>query len=85
MDLAFAIRSMTSLPARVFRVADRGVLAPGAFADVVVFDLARVSELATFQDPHHLSEGMVHVFVNGQAAVKGGEFTGVLGGRVLRR
>jgi N-acyl-D-amino-acid deacylase len=85
VDLAFAIRSMTSMPARVFRVGDRGVLAPGAFADVVVFDLARVREVGTFADPHHLSEGVVHVFVNGQAAVRDSEFTGVLPGRVLRR
>jgi N-acyl-D-amino-acid deacylase len=85
VDLAFAIRSMTSLPAHVFRMTDRGALVPGAFADVVVFDLARVRELSTFTDPHHLSEGMVHVFVNGQAAVKDGEFTGTLPGRVLRR
>jgi N-acyl-D-aspartate/D-glutamate deacylase len=85
VDLAFAIRSMTSMPARVFRVADRGVVAPGAFADVVVFDLARVREVGTFDDPHHLSEGMVHVFVNGQSAVRDSEFTGVLSGRVLRR
>jgi N-acyl-D-amino-acid deacylase len=85
VDLAFAIRSMTSMPARVFRVADRGVLAPGAFADVVVFDLVRVRELGTFEDPHHLSEGMVHVFVNGQAAVRDSQFTSVLPGRVLRR
>ena len=85
VDLAFAIRSMTSMPARVFRVADRGVIAPGAFADVVVFDLARVREVGTFEDPHHLSEGMVHVFVNGQAAVRDSQFTGGLSGRVLRR
>jgi N-acyl-D-aspartate/D-glutamate deacylase len=85
VDLAFAIRSMTSMPARVFRVADRGVLAPGAFADVVVFDLARVRELGTFEDPHHLSEGMVHVFVNGQAVVRESSATGALPGRVLRR
>jgi len=85
VDLAFAIRSMTSLPASVFRVQDRGTLTPGAHADVVVFDLARVRDVATFDDPHHLAEGMVHVFVNGAAAVLHGEFTGTLAGTVLRR
>jgi N-acyl-D-aspartate/D-glutamate deacylase len=85
VDLSFAIRSMTSLPASVFRVADRGLLIPGAYADVVVFDLAGVREVGTFSDPHHLSEGMVHVFVNGQPAIRGGEFTGAMPGRVLRR
>ena len=85
VDLAFAVRSMTAMPARVFRVADRGVLSPGAFADVVVFDLARVREVGTFEDPHHLSEGMVHVFVNGQAAVRDSQPTDGLSGRVLRR
>jgi N-acyl-D-aspartate/D-glutamate deacylase len=85
VDLAFAVRSMTSLPARVFRMPDRGVVAPGAYADLVVFDLARVRELGTFADPHHLAEGMVHVFVNGEAAVSEGRFTGALAGRVLRR
>jgi N-acyl-D-amino-acid deacylase len=85
VDLPFAIRSMTSLPAQVYHVQDRGVLRVGAFADVAVFDLARVHEIATYTDPHHLSEGMVHVFVNGQQAVKDAKLTGAMGGRVLRR
>ena len=85
IDLASAIRSMTSLPATVFHVEGRGVLRPGAVADVVVFDLGRVREVGTYSDPHHLSDGMVHVFVNGQAAVHDGEFTGAMAGRVLSR
>jgi hypothetical protein len=52
VDLAAAVRSMTSLPATVFRVSGHGVLREGAFADVVVFDLARVDDPATFSDPH---------------------------------
>jgi N-acyl-D-aspartate/D-glutamate deacylase len=52
VDLAAAVRSTTSLPATVFRVSGRGVLREGAFADVVVFDLARVDDPATFSDPH---------------------------------
>ena len=85
VDLASAIRSMTSLPAQVFRIKDRGVIRPGAYADVVVFDLDRLRDHATFTEPTHLSEGMVHVFVNGQAAIQDGAFTQRLAGRVLRR
>ncbi len=85
IDLGAAVRSMTSLPATVFRITDRGLLRPGAPADLVVFDLARVREVGTYSDPHHLAEGMVHVFVNGEAAIRDGEFTGALAGRVLTR
>lgn len=83
VDLAGAVRGMTSLPATVFRMSGRGVLREGAFADVVVFDLARVHDPATFSDPHRLGEGMVHVLVNGQPAVSGGTFAPRLHGRVL--
>jgi N-acyl-D-aspartate/D-glutamate deacylase len=85
ITLEDAIRSMTSLPARVYRIPDRGEIRAGAVADIVVFDLARVREKATYTQPHQLSEGMVHVFVNGRQAVKGGAFTGERAGRVLRR
>lgn len=85
VGLEAAIRSMTSLPANVFRVRDRGVLRAGAVADVVVFDLDRLRDRATFTEPHQLSEGMVHVFVNGEAAIRDGDFTDVRSGRVLRR
>lgn len=85
VDLASAVRSMTSLPATVFRMGDRGVLRQGAVADVVVFDLAALRTDATFQDPRNLAEGVVHVWVNGTAAVEDGQVTGALGGEVLRR
>jgi len=85
ITLEEAIRSMTSLPAQVYRMPDRGRIRPGAAADIVVFDLARVREKATYAQPHQLSEGMVHVFVNGRPAVKDGAFTGERAGRVLRR
>ena len=85
ITLEHAIRSMTSLPARVFRMPDRGELRAGAVADLVVFDLARVKDRATYTQPHQLSEGMVHVFVNGKQAVKDGAFTGERAGQVLRR
>jgi len=83
IDLATAIRSMTSLPASVFRIPDRGVLRPGAMADVVVFDLERLRDLSDYSDPHRLSEGMVHVLVNGAPAIENGRFTGGRHGTVL--
>ncbi|MGZ8376426.1 MAG: N-acyl-D-amino-acid deacylase family protein [Gemmatirosa sp.] len=80
-----AIRSMTSLPAAVFRMTDRGTLRPGAFADVVVFDLAQVRDAATYTQPHQLAEGMAWVIVNGTVAIEDGRVTGSRGGVVLRR
>lgn len=85
VDLGAAVRSMTTLPATVFRVADRGEIRPGMFADIVVFDLARLRDLATYQAPHQVSEGMVHVLVNGVPAVDAGAFTDAAAGKVLRR
>ena len=85
VDLAAAVRSMTSLPAQVFRILDRGMIRPGAYADLVVFDLARVNDPATFTEPHQLAEGMVEVFVNGEAALSFGEVTGLMPGRVIKR
>ena len=85
VSLEAAIRSMTSLPAEVFGFDERGWLREGAIADIVVFDLERIRDLATYTDPHQLSEGMVHVFVNGAAAIRDGVLTGERAGRVLYR
>jgi N-acyl-D-aspartate/D-glutamate deacylase len=85
IPLEHAIRSMTSLPSRVFRMSDRGEVRPGAFADLIVFDLERVRDTATYTEPHRLAEGMVHVFVNGRPAVADGVQTTERAGRVLRR
>jgi len=85
ISLEEAIRSMTSLPARVFRIESRGTLRPGAFADVIVFDLAGVRDTASYSEPHQLAEGMRHVFVNGRAVIRDGAFTDERPGRVLRR
>ncbi|MHB1327660.1 MAG: N-acyl-D-amino-acid deacylase family protein, partial [Gemmatimonadales bacterium] len=65
VGLEAAIRSMTSLPASVFRMADRGQIRVGAKADLAIFDLEQVRELATYQKPHQISEGMSYVVVNG--------------------
>ncbi len=83
IDLPFAVRSMTSLPASVFGLKDRGVLRPGAWADILVFDPPNVRDAATYQNPHQLSEGMAYVLVNGVIAKDDSGFTGKLGGRVV--
>jgi N-acyl-D-amino-acid deacylase len=85
LTLESAVRGMTSLPAQIFGFADRGELRPGAFADIVIFDLAKVVEKATYQDPHQMAEGLDWVLVNGAVAKREGEYTGVRAGRVLRR
>lgn len=84
-DVPAAIRSMTGLPARVYGLEGRGLIRAGMTADLVVFDLARVSDPATFTDPHHYAEGMVHVLVAGWFAIRDGGFTGARHGTVLRR
>jgi N-acyl-D-amino-acid deacylase len=83
IDLPFAIRSMTSLPASVYGMKDRGVLRPGAWADVVVFDLAKVRDAATYQNPHQMAEGMAHVLVNGVVVKSGATWTDKLPGQVV--
>jgi N-acyl-D-aspartate/D-glutamate deacylase len=85
ISLEDAIRSMTSLPATVFHLEDRGAVRPGAFADLVVFDPRELRDLATYQQPHQLSQGMVYVLVNGKLAVDERKFTGGKYGVVLSR
>jgi N-acyl-D-amino-acid deacylase len=76
---------MTSLPADQIGLADRGRVARGKRADLVVFDAARVRDTATFDDPQRYPEGIVHVLVNGVAVVEREAHTGARPGRVLRR
>ncbi len=83
VGLSDAVRSMTYTPATLYRVADRGIIRVGAIADLAVIDPATVRDTATFTDPHQLSEGMVHVLVNGQLVIDGARFTGALPGQVL--
>lgn len=78
-----AIRRLTSHPARVLRIKNRGSLAPGYFADVAIFDPAKVEDHATFEKPHQYSTGMVHVLVNGVPVLTQGEHTGATPGRVV--
>jgi dihydroorotase/N-acyl-D-amino-acid deacylase len=84
MGLEEAVRKATSAVATRLHLKDRGVLREGAFADVVVFDPETIIDRATYEEPHRLSEGVEHVFVNGTAVVRDGEHTGALPGRVVR-
>lgn len=83
VDLPFAIRSMTSLPAGVYGMKDRGVVRVGAWADLLVFDPDRVRDVATYQNPHQLSEGFDDAIVNGVIVRDNGTFTGKLPGRIV--
>jgi len=85
VTLEFAIRSMTSLPAAVFGITDRGVIRPGAFADLVIFDPDTIADKATYTDPYKLAAGVTHVLVNGVPVLVDGTFTDALPGRVLKK
>ena len=84
ITMSEAIRRLTWLPARNLKIASRGALTPGYFADIAIFDPAKIIDHATFDKPHQYSTGMVHVFVNGQQVLKNGVHTGAKPGRVVR-
>jgi N-acyl-D-amino-acid deacylase len=84
MSLETAIHKMTGLPARKIQLTDRGVVRPGACADLVAFDPETVRDTATFEDPHQYPEGIGLVVVNGVITVREGEMTGALAGRPVR-
>jgi N-acyl-D-amino-acid deacylase len=79
-----AIREMTSLPANQLHLWNRGRIAPGLTADLVLFDPAKVADTATFAKPLSYSIGMEYVFINGKLAIDKGEATGTLAGKVIR-
>jgi dihydroorotase/N-acyl-D-amino-acid deacylase len=83
LTLEDAIRKFSALAAERMRIADRGVLKAGMWADLVVFDPETVRDLATFEQPNQLSEGMRFVLVNGVAVIEEGKMTGKLPGRVI--
>lgn len=85
ISLEEAIRKMTSLAASRAGLRDRGLIREGMKADVVVFDAQRIIDRSTYEDPHHFSEGLVHVIVNGKGVLRDGKMTGELPGRVLRQ
>ena len=85
LTLEDAVHRMTGLAATQFRLADRGVLRPGACADIVVFDAATVADRATFEAPKNPAAGIDLVVVNGEIVYRIGGTTGARPGRVLRR
>jgi N-acyl-D-amino-acid deacylase len=84
ISLAEGVRRVTGLPAQQLRLKDRGRLAPGMMADVVVFDPAKIQDHATFAKPHQYATGVAHVFVNGEQVLRDGEHTGATPGRFVR-
>ncbi len=84
MPLEFAIRKITSFPAQREHLENRGILKPGFFADVTIFDPATIIDKATFVAPAQLSEGIAYTIVNGQVEYDHGKLTGATAGKVLR-
>lgn len=84
MPIETGIQKMTSMPAKLVRLDNRGTVKPGVYADLVVFDPATIADRATFANPHQYPIGIPHVMVNGEFVVRDGEHTGATPGRVLR-
>ena len=84
IPLEEAVRRLASLPAENLKLDHLGRLKPDYYADIVIFDPARIQDHATFEQPHQYSTGVVHVFVNGVQVLKDGEHTGAKPGRVVR-
>jgi len=84
ISLQEAIRKLSKLPATNLKIQKRGELKTGNYADIVIFDPARVKDNATFDKPHQYAEGMIHVFVNGVQVLKDGEHTGAKPGRFVK-
>jgi N-acyl-D-amino-acid deacylase len=84
VPLEEAVRRLTSFPAGNLKLEKRGSLAPGYFADVVVFDPATITDHATFEKPHQYATGVVHVFVNGVQALRDGKHTSATPGRFVK-
>ncbi|MCB9301153.1 MAG: D-aminoacylase [Lewinellaceae bacterium] len=84
IPLEDAIRKLTAQPASNLKIARRGLLKPGYFADIVIFDPASIQDHATFEKPHQYASGVRHVFVNGVQVLKDGEHTGAKPGRFVK-
>jgi len=85
LTLEDAVRRMTSLPAKKFRLGDRGVVREGAWADLVVFDSNKVADIATYEEPRQYPTGMPYVLVNGRVVVDGSVPSAIDAGQVLSR
>jgi len=84
LRLEDAIRKFSALPAQKLKLTDRGVLKKGMWADIVVFDTATIHDVATFEKPNQLSQGMQFVLINGVPVIEDGKQTNALPGKVLR-
>ncbi len=84
LTLPDAIRKFSALPASHLRLADRGVIKAGMWADLVIFDPAVITDLATYEKPNQLSQGMQYVLVNGIPVIERGAMTNALPGKVIR-
>ena len=84
LSLEEAVRKLTSLPAHNLRLDRRGLLKPGYYADLAIFDPDKIQDHATYEKPKQFATGMVHVFVNGEQVIKDGEHTGALPGRFVK-
>jgi dihydroorotase/N-acyl-D-amino-acid deacylase len=84
LTLEDAIRKMSGAVAARLGLRDRGLLCPGYYADVVIFDAQNIADRATFEDAHQLSTGIREVWVNGTRVISGGQHTGATPGRVVR-
>ena len=84
MTLPEAIRKLANLPAKHLKLQKRGELKVGNYADIVIFNPAKVKDNATYEKPHQYAEGMIHVFVNGKQVLKDGEHTGAKPGQFVK-
>ena len=84
ITLQEAIRKLSNLPAKNLKIQKRGELKVGNYADIVIFDPAKIKDNATFEKPHQYAEGMIHVFVNGVQVLKDGEHTGAKPGKFVK-
>ncbi|RMG21225.1 MAG: D-aminoacylase [Bacteroidetes bacterium] len=84
IPLEEAIRKLAALPAQNLQLQKRGMLRPGYYADIVVFDPATIQDHATYENPHQYATGVQHVWVNGQQVLKAGEHTGATPGRFIK-
>jgi len=84
MPLEFAVRKMTSLAAQRVGLSERGLIRPGMFADITVFNPQTVADRATFENPHQPSVGIEYVIVNGQVVLRKSQITSARPGRGLR-
>jgi N-acyl-D-aspartate/D-glutamate deacylase len=84
LPLEEAVRKMTSATAARLSIRDRGLLRPGMFADIVIFDAQTIADRATYEEPHQLPDGIRYVIVNGVVVMRDKQLTGAKPGRALR-